>query len=599
MKKSRLTLLLLIAILVSCMAIASTSISEKRKKARYYYLEGVERQVNGDNAGAYEYYKKAYNTDTSYAEASSAYGSQRMSLKSDSFQTRNALLQSLNLMQTFVDKYPGDFFESQYYAYVASQLDTIDEALRIFEREDSLFPEKTVVLTNIAEGRMAKGDLEGAIGALNKFERIEGKSPDISLRKITYYISRQDTASAIKEADELIAYNPTIASYVILKGNVYEALNMPDSALVCYRHAEEISPEDGIAKIALANYFKEQGDSTAYDNKIYEALLTEDFNMAQKITLLADYLQKLIHDKSATSRGDYLFKVLRDQYPHEPMVLDLAARYSAAKGDLKDAIEEISYAIDLSPDRENYWQQLMTYQLSDDDFKGVMNTFARARSRISPSESLKFIYANAAGELNMLDTALNIYNSLLAQLDPSLTTENQNIAKNLLNRLSYENLVKGSTLYNMVGDAYYRANMHDKAFKAYENSITFFADNEHALNNYAYYLSEADQDLDRALELSKHSIELDPNNPTFLDTYAWILFKKGEYEEAKINQQAAIELSEENKDISAELYSHMGDILYMCGDSAGAVEYWKKAFKLTPNDKILNKKVKTKTYFKE
>lgn len=107
--------------------------------------------------------------------------------------------------------------------------------------------------------------------------------------------------------------------------------------------------------MALANFYKNIGDSVAFDNKMYEALLSEDFIQEEKIAILEEYLQSLLNDKSDTGRVYHLFSVLMEQYPHEPAVLDLAARYSGAKGDYKDAEEQIGYAIDLDPANVAYW----------------------------------------------------------------------------------------------------------------------------------------------------------------------------------------------------------------------------------------------------
>lgn len=573
--------------------------SERHRKARYFYLEGLERQTSGDNIGAYEYYKKAYSIDSSYSEAASAYGSQRLALKGEENQSRDKLLESLRLMQSFVDEYPGDFYESQYYAYVAAQLDTLEESIRIYEREDSLFPQKTLVLTNLAEARMECGDLKGALSALEKFEKAEGKSPEVTLRKISYMMTANDTTGAMREANELVAYNPKEPSYLILKGNLFGVLNMPDSALNCFKRAESLYPEGGMAKLALAGFYQEQGDSVAYDEKIYEAIIAEDFNLAQKSTVMADYLQKLISDKSSTQRGDSLFNVLRHQYPHETMVLDLSARYNAAKGNRIAAIEEISYAIDLSPDKESYWAQLMTYLLSAERYADAMSTYERAIKSIKASETLNMLYASSASGAGKIEEAIGMYDKILKGMNAGLSATDTLQKESVRRSLKYEEILKTSTIYTLVGDTYYNANMHDKAYKAYENAVFFFPDNESALNNYAYYLSENGGDLQKALQMSKRSIELSPNNPTFLDTYAWILFQLGEYEEAKINQKAAIDLTKDESGDSSELYSHMGDILYMCGDPDGALEYWKKALTMSPDDKLLQKKVKQKTYIKE
>jgi tetratricopeptide (TPR) repeat protein len=120
-----------------------------------------------------------------------------------------------------------------------------------------------------------------------------------------------------------------------------------------------------------------------------------------------------------------------------------------------------------------------------------------------------------------------------------------------------------------------------------------------ALNNYAYFLIENGGDIDKAEKMSKESISSSPDNYTFLDTYAWIMFKKGDYQNAKIYQSSAIEKAEANDDVSADLYYHYGDILFMTGEPDKALEYWEKALKLEPDNELLAKKVKYKTFFYE
>ena len=65
-----------------------------------------------------------------------------------------------------------------------------------------------------------------------------------------------------------------------------------------------------------------------------------------------------------------------------------------------------------------------------------------------------------------------------------------------------------------------------------------------------------------------------PDNATFLDTYAWVLFKRKNYSLAKFYMRSALE---NDKDISGVMYEHYGDILYMDGDKEEAVKMWQKA----------------------
>ncbi|MDE7155066.1 MAG: tetratricopeptide repeat protein, partial [Muribaculaceae bacterium] len=147
-----------------------------------------------------------------------------------------------------------------------------------------------------------------------------------------------------------------------------------------------------------------------------------------------------------------------------------------------------------------------------------------------------------------------------------------------------------------IGDAFYKENKIDSAFIYYEKSLTYNPDNLLALNNCAYYLACQDRDLDRAEEMCAQVIANDPDNPTSLDTYAWVFFKKHEYKTALDFIVRALELEDEP---SAELYHHAGDIYFMTGDRDKAVENWKEALKLEPENDLLQRKIKHKAFFYE
>lgn len=592
-------MLLLLPALLSLMGLAASKNTPQREKARYYYVEGLRKQVEGDEASAYEYFKKAYSLDSGYAEAASAYGMQRLMVASDTLRSRTELARSLGLMKTFVDLYPHDRDEAFYYAFVNARLDSLDEAIRIFERIDSLDPAQTVTLIHLADTYMAKGEPDKAIGALDRYERAEGKSPQLSMKKIAFMLSAGDTVAASREVDDLVASNLSDPTYRLLKGNFCQITGHTDSVETYYLQAEEIAPESGEVKVALANLYRSQGDSVKYDNKIYEALLSEDFDPKQKTDLLEEYIQTLFNDKSDTQRGDHLFDVLMQQYPHEPGVLDLAGRYSAAKGDLDDAVEQMGYAVDLSPEEANYWGRLMSYQISDDRYDDAIATYEKARTYITPPEGMTLLLASAASLGKRYDVAEKTYADLIHSVAPDLPLTDSITDRRMLSRMKYEDLYRVSMYYNMLGDMYYGAGDLKKAYSAYDNSLFFFPDNAATLNNYAYFLAENKGDLERARDMSRKAIDQAPDNDTYLDTYAWVLFRLGDYKEAREYQAKAIELAEERKDTGADLYEHYGDILFMNHEPEQALEYWEKALDLEPDREVLKKKVKNKTFFYE
>lgn len=562
-------------------------------------MEGARERAQDNVLSAYEYFKKAYLADPTYVEAASAYATLRLAVKTEAIQNDLEMQRTLGMLRSYVDTYPSDSYESRFYAYVASQLDSLSEAIRIYERLDSLCPKETINLVQLADVYMADHNPAMAIDALTRYEKAEGKSPQVSLKKMSIHLNSGDTTAAIDEATALINFDTKEPTFRILKGNLYEVIGNNDSTLAYYKQAEALNPQSGMAKISLANHYKDVGDSVAYDEKMYEALLSEDFDLDEKTSILQEYLQTLLNDSSDTSRGDHLFTVLMDQYPHEPAVLDLSARYNGAKGDFKKAEEQIEYAIDLNPNEVNYWGQLMRYQLAEDRAKDAMKTYARAGEHIEIPVGLKLMYASAATLEDDYKTAEETYAELIHDEDPALPLYDSIADKGILNRLTYDGLMRLSTFYNMLGDMYYKAEELDKAFGAYDNSLFFYPQNQMTLNNYAYFLTETGGDLDKALQMSEEAITADPENATYLDTYAWVLFKRKQYEEAEEYQKRAIEAAEKEGQEAAEFYHHYGDILFMNHRPDEALENWKKALELEPDNELLKKKVAHKTFFFE
>lgn len=599
MKKLPVSIALLLGAVISITAAAGGKDNETHMKARYYYLEGSRCQAMDDNVAAYEYFKKAYMTDTSYVEAANAYGMNRLMVKTDTLQSNVELLRSMELIRKFVDKYPADKNEAYSYAYVASRLDTISETVRVYERLDSLYPTDNMNLLQLAEAYLRADMHDKAIATLDRYETAEGKSPQVSFKKMSIRLADGDTVGAIDEATTLVASNPSDPSLLLIKGNLYEAIEKNDSAISYYKMAENLSPDNGAAKITLAKFYKNIGDSLSSDSKMYEALLSEDFVLEEKLSFLQEYLQSLLNDKSDMARGDHLFSVLKEQYPHEPEVLDLAARYSGAKGDYRDAEEQIEYAIDLDPSNISYWGQLMRYQLADERGKDAMQTYERAKQHVEVTNVLTLMYASAATAEKDYETAERAYAELIREPNPDLPLTDSITDTKFRNSLSFDGLTQLCSLYTMLGDMYYAAGELDKTFRAYDNALFFYSSNPMTLNNYAYFLAENGGDLDRAMEMSRKAIDQEPENDIYLDTFAWILFKRKDYAGALDYQKKAVGLSEENGEPASEYYHHFGDILFMNHMPAEALENWRKALELEPDNALLKKKVDHKTFFFE
>ena len=246
-----------------------------------------------------------------------------------------------------------------------------------------------------------------------------------------------------------------------------------------------------------------------------------------------------------------------------------------------------------------YWGQLMRYQLADERGKDAMATYHRAMEHIEIPEGIKLMYASAATTEKDFKEAEKTYGELIHAANKDLPLTDPVTDTKFRASLNFEGLTRISSLYTMLGDMYYAAEDLDKTFKAYDNSLFFYATNPLTLNNYAYFLTENGGDLDKALEMSSKALDQDPENEIYLDTYAWILFKKKDYKEALEYQTRAVETAELAGEPAAEYYHHLGDIYFMNHQPEEAVRSWEKALKLEPDNALLKKKVSHKTFFFE
>ena len=120
-----------------------------------------------------------------------------------------------------------------------------------------------------------------------------------------------------------------------------------------------------------------------------------------------------------------------------------------------------------------------------------------------------------------------------------------------------------------------------------------------AYNNYAYFLTEKSgtpADLDKAEKLARQAIKLEPGNGTYLDTYAWVLYRKGSSMLALIYIKKAIEATETP---DPTLYEHLAEILTAEGRYDEAIEAWRHCLESGGEAKLVAQKVEAITEMKK
>lgn len=582
---------------------------QKRAKARYYYLQSVSRDLTDTLSDAvFELQKRAYRSDPTYPEAASAYGMSRLQLDYELDPEEEEVIkeESLAMMRSLVNAYPQDYLITSYYAYVLKLLYEMEEEQRVREMIDRYHPERTENLLELARLALHSFNPTRCLFYLEEYEEREGPEPELVQKKIDVLLAVDDTIGARDEVERQIAAHPGDIEYASLRGDLAMRLEQPDSALYYYQQQAAL---DTTAIEPLLNMWmavEALGDSIAYSDLTYKILLHDDVEVTTKVGILSTYLQSIIDANGSTTRGDHLFDVLNNQYPHDPEVRNLSARYSAAKGDLDHAIEELQYALDQDGSNLDYWGQLISYQIYGNKYKEGIESYTRAVEKVGDLPQLKRLYAVLLTESKEYHKAIDTYKEIFAAVAPDINPMDS-LDTDKAELYGFEELVELMSTYMSLGNIYHELNENDSTFLCYDNAMKIYDQDPELLNNYAYFLALADKDLDKALEMSEKAVTKVPDNPAYLDTYAWILFLKEDYEKALEFMETSLKESVNWENITPDYYSHYGDILFFNGKTEEAVKAWQQALDdPDPNEslseadrQLLRRKVAKKAYLKE
>lgn len=570
------------------MAVMATAMSAKKpdhakpsesdcRKADYIYMEAMRQQALGNADASFYLMQRAHELNPDDDAIAYFVGYTLMGIAGqDSVRFESGH----RLMKNYFDRNPADFYTSYTYGFVNERIGNIDESLRVWNKLDSLYPAKTEVALHLANSLFLTHDsaaVSRTIDVYNRIESAKGKSIPISSCKIQSYLFTQDTVSAIAEVHSLIEASPGSIENNVFAGDVFALFSENDSALAYYNRACELDPTSGLAYYSRANFYKNAGDSVAYDREVFHALKMESLDLDTKLEIMTGYVRELYSDPAQQPRIQELFASLLEQHPHEVSVHDLYYAYLLAISDYDGAAEQAGYALDIDPSDRNKWFALVGLYMQTDNFDKAVDAATRALGYHPESADITFMRAISHSQIGRYDKAILDFEHSIELADSG--------------DVKFVSEVLGSE-----GDMYSAAGDKAQAEEHYRQAIAVDPDNLLALNNYAYLLAVEGRDLDKAERMSSRTIQERPDDINSLDTYAWILFRQKKYTEALVYIQKALDLA---KEPAEELYSHAGDIYFWNGDHQKAVELWQKALLLAPDNDLLKRKVAHKTFFFE
>lgn len=551
------------------MASDRKAISEDdRVKAEYIFLEAEKQRNMGRDDAFHHLLQYAHSLDPENSAIAYYLGYSRL-MKSNLSVSDSLFSSSLRMMRKHVDAHPEDKYEAMLYANGNMIANQVQEGLRVLKIQAERNPHNVEVQLSIADAYARLEDYRNAIAAYDSVQQWQGQSVQLSARKVRAYQALNDTVGAIGEMRSLLATAPRNVDYNLAMGNMMLMFGERDSALTYYDKAQQYEPENGATYLAKAQFYNAIGDSVNYDQQTYQALVSKDLDVASKVEVLADYARHLLVAKDSSARTENLFKVLIEQHPNEPQIRMLFSDYLAAKDDMKGAAEQMDYAVNLDPTDAQAWNRLLVLNIISENYEAAIAAGDRA-IELNPNNIELYGYiAPAYYNIKQYDKAIEVYKKALAAVD-STDTEHR------------------SMFLGGMGDAKFSMGDTIGAFALYDQAIEIDPNNVSILNNYAYFLTLCNRDLDKAERMSAKTVQAEPQNATFLDTYAWVFYKRKEYTMAQLYIEMAIK---NERRPSSDIYDHYGDILLAVGNKQEALKLWKKALELDAGNKELLEKV--------
>lgn len=408
-----------------------------------------------------------------------------------------------------------------------------------------------------------------AIEVYDDLEQIMGIDRMVCMQKHKLYLQLDKRKYAIKELQNLLEKFPNEIDALEILSELYLLNDEKEKAFDIFKQLAIIAPENGRIHLTLADYYRDKGDNIKSFEELKLAFKSRKLGVDVKVSILASYFQLIAVNNIMKEQAYTLAKLLTESHPNQVKPNAVYADILYTDNRFTEAKEQYLIVLEKDKTKIQVWSQVLFIQAEQNDFEGMLKTSEQALTYFSTDPLFYYFNGVANKWFKNYDLAIN-----------SLNMGVEFVLDNKMLLLEF---------YSSLADSYHAIKEHKLSDEYYEKSLVIDSNNVFVLNNYAYYLSLRKINLEKAKKMSYKCNELEKDNGTYQDTYAWILYELADYEQAKIWMQKSLA---NGSDMSAVVVEHYGDILYKLGNIEGAILEWKKAKNLGEASKFLDKKLK-------
>lgn len=457
-------------------------------------------------------------------------------------------------------------------AVIHDELKEYLPASKLREELVTEFPENTDYYYDLVVDYIYTDQWENAINTYTKIEKQTGISEEISLAKHRLWIHIKKPLNAANEIQQLINAFPSENKYPLMLGDLYLTNKMFEKAKIQFD--KSLTMNNLNTYMSLAEYYRSIGNYDSTNLFLSKAFSEPSISIDLKVPVLISYFEISEKNPELKKEAYSLLDSIIKAHPQDPKGWSMYADFLTRDKRFSEA--KHAYIEVLNSDQSKYvfWEELLKIFATEQNFDSVI-IYSNKAIELFPSQPFLFYVKGLSLYMN------KNYNEAIQTFETgkSLVLEPNSMLLEM---------------YIYMGESYHSLKNDARSDAAFDKVLELDSKNAYVLNNYSYYLALRNADLDKAVSMSKELVRLNPNQSNYLDTYAWALFKKGDYTTALVNIEKAIDLGSNS---SAVIIEHYGDILWKNNQTSQAIEAWQKALIINPNSESLKQKVSKKSYF--
>ena len=537
----------------------------------YYFLEATRQREAGNHADALALYEHCLSIHPQSAAVMYELAQYYAFLQQP--ERSRALLEKSVALQ------PDNFWYRQTLGAYYRSVKEVDKAIAVYEEMSRQFPARGELLMMLMDLYSQQKDYANLIKTLDRLEMKEGKSEQLSMEKYRIYLQMGDKEKAFTEMENLSKEYPNDLRYRVMLGDSYLDNGRADEAYAIFQEALATDPENAQAQLSLAAYYERMGMDSLFYAQQEAVLMNRKLDSGVKVEVMRRIILQNEQAGGDSTRVFQLFTRLLAAPQEDAAMATLCYSYMQHKQmDDSMAVPVLEKILEVEPDNIAARYSLLMVAVRKNDYEEAVRICEPA-IQYNPEELAFYYYLGVSYfQTDRNPDALSVLQKGVLQVNPQ----------------SDKKLV--SDFYTFIGDLHHSMDNQPACYEAYDSALVYNPDNIGVLNNYAYFLSLERCDLDRAEEMSYRTVKAEPKNDTYLDTYAWILFEKGRYTEARIYIDEAMKNGGAE---SATIVEHSGDIYFMLGEEDKALDFWKQAAGMEHESKTLEQKIKQRRYIKE